>query len=561
MIARLLAILLVSALAAYGAGTVLPATLFRSAAERVGLRIAAGLALYATLFFALAAAGRLRLAELLGAAAAGVVAAVVRGKDFRVRPPRRPLAATAVAAAIAGAFVLALYPPTAFDETLYHLPTVAAFAASGRMPFVASLRVPVFPNAAEALEVPLYLFGGDVATHLLALLATIATTFLVFASARRDGETAGWLGAAIFLSSPIVIHLASTGYVEAPLALFCFGAWIALDRGESPGAGRIALAGALAGTAAAVKYLGLPWVAGIGLAAAALSARGTRLRAAAVCAAVSVAVLGPWYLRIFRATGNPVFPFLPGVFGHSAWDPVGLSHAGVAAGLRDLVRVPWDTLFARGRLNAQPPFSPWFLAASPLLAWLAVRDRRARIAAGACIAWGIVWLTMPRDSRYLAILLPVVSVETARAAVAAAGLLRRRIAPAAAALALLPGIAYAGYGIARQGPVPEDASARARYLTARVPGYAAVAFLDRAAPNATVFVCGGEQLRAYYSGTMIGDVSGIARYDEVLSLPDGGALARRLDALGVRYVLRVRKACRAPVLDRVDFPFRTVYSD
>jgi len=60
---------------------------------------------------------------------------------------------------------------------------------------------------------------------------------------------------------------------------------------------------------------------------------------------------------------------------------------------------------------------------------------------------------------------------------------------------------------------------------------------------------------------MIGDVSGIARYDEILALPDGAAIARRLDALGVRYVVRVRGACRASGMDRRDFPFRPVYED
>jgi hypothetical protein len=561
MIVRMVALLVAAALAAYGAGTVVPASLFRSVLERVGLRVAAGLALLATVFFALAAAGRLRRAELLAVGVAAIAAAI---PDL-IRVPRRmprPTFPAAVAAVVAiAAIVLALYPPTAFDETLYHLPTVGAFASSGRMPFVSSLRVPVFPNLAEALEVPLYLFGGDVATHGLPLLATIATVLLVFASARRGGEPTAWLAAAIFMSSPIVLHLASTGYVEAPLTLFCFAAWVALDAGESPARGRIVLAGALAGAAASVKYLGLPWAAGAGIAAAALSKKGRRIPAAAVFAAAAVAVLAPWYLRICRATGNPVFPFLPAVFGHSAWDPVGLPHRSLASGFRDLLRLPFDTLFARGRVNGQPPFSPWFLAASPLLVALAIRDRRARVAASVAIVWSVLWLVMPSDSRYLTVLLPILSVEAARAAAAAAARLGRHLSPAAAVLAVVPGLAYAGYRVAKQGPPPVDADGRERFLRAAVPGYAAVSFLNRTSPAETVFVCGGEQLRWHFRGTLIGDASGIARYDEILSLPSGAAVADRLGALGVRRILRIRSACRAPVLDLPDFPFRTVYSD
>ncbi|HKB71201.1 MAG TPA: hypothetical protein VKH46_10195 [Thermoanaerobaculia bacterium] len=566
MILRTAALFVLSALAAYGAGTVVPSRLLRSSAERWGLRIAAGLALYATVFFALAAFGRLRRAELAAAAGAGIAAAAwnLRRSVRRsaTRGPAPVVVAAALAALLAGAFVLALYPPTAFDETLYHLPTVGAFAASGRMPFLASLRAPVFPNAAEALEVPLWLFGGDAATHLVPLLATAATALLVFAGAQAAGDGAAWLAAAIFVSSPIVLHLASSGYVEAPLTLFCFGAFVAIGRGREGGGGRRALAAGLAGAAASVKYLGLPWVAGAAVAAAALSPRGKRLRAAAMFSTVAAAVLAPWYLRIFRSTGNPVFPFLPGLFGHSAWDAVGLSHpGGIGRAAGDFLRLPWDTLFARGRVNFQPPFSPWFLLASPLLAWFVVRDRRARVSIALCLGWGVFWLAMPRDSRYLAVVLPILSVEIGRAAADAAHALGRRLPASFAALAVLPGIAYAAWRIVRQGPVPLRAAERERYLAEKVPGYRAVAFLNRTAPRETVFVCGGEQLRWYYAGTMIGDVSGIARYDEILALPDGAAIARRLDALGVRYVVRVRRACRASGMDRRDFPFRPVYED
>jgi hypothetical protein len=428
------------------------------------------------------------------------------------------------------------------------------------MPFLATLRTPVFPNAAEALEVPLLLFGGDVATHLVPLLATAATALLAFAAARAEGEAAAWLAAALFLSSPIVIHLASAGYVEALLTLFCFAAFVAVGAGGA-GLGRIALAGAFAGAAASVKYLGLPWVAGIAVAAALRAPRGRKLLGAVAAGAASLALLVPWYARIAGATGNPVFPFLPGFFGHTAWDPVGLPRPGLLDGIRDLIRLPWDTVFARTRVNTQPPFSPWFLLASPLLAGFALRDRRARIAAAVCLAWGAVWLAMPRDSRYLTVLLPILSVETSRALVSSGRRLGTRVGTVAAALAVVPGIAYAGWRVGRSGPVPAGAAARERYLAARVPGWRAVAFLDRTDPRGTVFVCGGEQLRWYFTGTMVGDVSGIARYDRMLTAPDGPDLARRLDALGARWILRVRAACPTPILDRADLPFRIEYSD
>ena len=43
-----------------------------------------------------------------------------------------------------------------------------------------------------------------------------------------------------------------------------------------------------------------------------------------------------------------------------------------------LVRLPWDLVFERQRSGGQPPFSPVYLAALPLLAVGAVRDSRVR---------------------------------------------------------------------------------------------------------------------------------------------------------------------------------------
>ena len=81
--------------------------------------------------------------------------------------------------------LLALYPPTAFDATLYHLPFARAFVESGGVPYVLDRRVPVFPQVNEVLFAALMMFGQDIAAHGLQLLMTLTTAALVFLWARR----------------------------------------------------------------------------------------------------------------------------------------------------------------------------------------------------------------------------------------------------------------------------------------------------------------------------------------------------------------------------------------
>src|SRR5207249_189940 len=125
----------------------------------LALRSTLGLAVAGQVFVVLATVGALR-PWTIGALAA-VAVAIYIWRDLvpqlgrRARRPatagegaRAPSVLAMVAAAL---FVLALYPPIAFDETLYHLPFVRAVAGSGALRFLPDLRFPVFPQLHELL--------------------------------------------------------------------------------------------------------------------------------------------------------------------------------------------------------------------------------------------------------------------------------------------------------------------------------------------------------------------------------------------------------------------------
>src|SRR5438067_2511808 len=110
--------------------------------DGIALRAALVLAVYGQAMFFLAAIGQLRPVPIIA------VTLVAITFMWRGRPRRRtsetPPGAAALHALHLLVFVplvvLALYPPIAFDETLYHLPFVRAFARDGALRFLPDLR-------------------------------------------------------------------------------------------------------------------------------------------------------------------------------------------------------------------------------------------------------------------------------------------------------------------------------------------------------------------------------------------------------------------------------------
>lgn len=569
---RHLALLAALAGAALGAGAVVtPSLRLATRAEALAIRSAAGLAALATIACALGLLGRLDglHVALVALASLAALPLAFRGPRAPAEPRpdharRRALAACGLA--LLPLFVLALYPPLAFDETLYHLPTVRAFAEAGSLPFLPSLRAPVFPHLDEVLRVPLDLAGGDTATHLVPLLATLVTALLVFAWAAEGSDAGACVtAAALFLSGPIVVSLATSGYVEALLSLFVTAALFSFSRWDARHETSWLVATALfSGAAASVKYLGLWWLGLLGLAVLARSRRGSRLRDAALFGAAALAALAPWYGRILFHTHNPLFPYLPSIFGSTEWDPVREASLEPGRRLLDALRLPWDTLVARDRVNSAAPFSPWLALSIPFVLLHATRSRRTAALAAAATSWALVWAWLPHDARYLAVVLPAAAVATA-SALHAAPLLRAgfRRPVVAALLILLPGPLYALHRIVRLGPLPTDAASRETFYAARVPEWRGISFLNGiVAADDVTFVWGCEQLRHHVRGKVVGDHTGPVTYARIERASSPKELAALLRAHRVRYLLVARRAGSGLLGDGTDpAPFRFLFRD
>jgi hypothetical protein len=536
--AAVLALLLLVAAAA--------GTLVMGPRAPLALRAVMGTAVAGQLFVVLGTIGALRPWTLWAFAMIAVLACIshtLRGiagtpwQDVQLDCEKCGLAT--VALCTLPLFLLALYPPIAFDETLYHLPFVQAIARSGAIRFLPDLRFPAFPQFHELLCVPAFLLSGDTATHLVALAEVVILAGLMIAWPRQ--RLTGYLAAALVLGNPIVIQMATITYTEAALMLFVAAGFYCLDRNPIA-------AGFLLGAACSVKYLG--WYFAVAAFAYLLIFGPNRRRTIPLFLGALVVGVLPMYGRIVALTGNPVFPFLPKLFGTSPWTLTTPAHSGRVA---TALRLFWDITFARERVNFQPPYSPLFAVAMLITLIAATRDRRAAFIAAVCAGYIAIFTFLPQDSRYLLPLLPLVAMT---AASTVAPLLRRNTIIALSLLAIAPGIAYAGYRLVRQGPLPLTATQRRQYLEAHIPEYRA---LEHRGPG-RIYVGCAEQLKYFGGDDLLGDVAGPFANETILgkSVPRSAgvppakstagetpALPGNLARFHIRYLLVSRAHCPA----------------
>jgi hypothetical protein len=524
---------------------------FAGRLERGAVSLTLGLAIASHLLLLLGFGGLLRPLPVLllaaGIHAAGISVWRELRRDLRTLSLPRwfwPAALVGLAPLV----LLALYPPTAFDATMYHLPFARAFAETGGVPYLEDRRFPVFPQANEILFAAVMLFGRDVAAHGIELVAALLTAILVALWGReilpRD-RPAGWLAAAVFLGSPIVVHLAGTAYVEPGLTLFTTASLYACDRWRRAGGkGWLVLSAIFGATAADVKYLGLYFLGIAGLMVLFSGERSrpfaARLRDGALFAGVALIFLAPWYLRIYLPTGNPIFPYLPEVFGENLQSlPRREIRDALPQRLARWVRLPWDVTFERARYNQQPPFSPVYLAALPLLIYGAVKLKLVRRLLAIAALYALIFTWLPADSRYLLPLLPLVSLAVEGSLAAARRGLARPVVVALWFACLLPGWLYAGYRLARQGPIPMTPVSREAYLARRLPLYRAISWLNRTQGRGySLYALYAENMVHFADGRFLGDWNGRASFERVLGgTRDGQTLHRKLRRLGVSHLL------------------------
>ena len=233
------------------------------------------------------------------------------------RPRPGPLAGAAAGLlAFAGvcALLRALAPPTEWDVRAYHLALPELALRAGRDASVAWMLHSHWPHLMENLYALPLAAGRDGAAALIHLGASGLLLAGVFSCARRAaGPVAAGVAVLLLAAQPALLREAGTAHSDGAAALFAFAAAGALSRWDKKGgAPWLAAAGALAGFAASSK---MTLLAALAAWALWIFFMRRRRRDAAVFLSCGLLVVGPWLLRTWLETGDPVWPFLSGLLG------------------------------------------------------------------------------------------------------------------------------------------------------------------------------------------------------------------------------------------------------
>jgi 4-amino-4-deoxy-L-arabinose transferase-like glycosyltransferase len=420
--------------AAVSAGTIVLRLIgWRSASriERVVFTAATGVAVVSYGSLLLAAAGVYRPVAVAGWTAV-LLAAGSQALRHAVPPEERvpwarpitpgtALFIGVIATALVYGLIAALAPEKEYDALWYHLQLPRVWLGAGHPVDQVEEYVSLYPLTWELVFAAGSVLGGSAGAKLLHFLCLPLLSLLVIESTKRyvNGASAA-VAVALLVTTPTLLWESGTAYIDLALALHSAAACYAVARyRETRATPWRTVAGLQFGMAAATKHLGV-LVTIIALAMLVVSGFRTKHRAAVlksaiVMALVAATVPAAWYLRAWRASGNPVFPEMYALFGAAPaerWDSVaeeGLTvfkaQFGLGRSPRALLLLPWN-MVVHGALF-RGSLGPIYLLLLPVPLFAGRSARAVRWLAWGTLAYVAAWAS-PIGSFQLRFLMPVV---------------------------------------------------------------------------------------------------------------------------------------------------------
>jgi len=264
----------------------------------------------------------------------------------------------------------------------------------------------VTPLAVQYLYAAAYMFGGEMAARLVNVGTLLTALALVHATVRGfAGRTSALVATLVAAASPIALLESASLFIDNAWALLVTGAFVAfLQFARGGDAVRLVAGGLLFGAALAAKFISVAALPGIALMLGlALRERGARFPwgTLALAVAAGLALAAPPYVIAFVKTGNPVFPFLNGVFKSPLYIPGNMPH--VEPSLHPLLPY-WMTFHTDRHLEAVPGafgFEVLLLGPAVLVAVVAW-GRREGVAMGlAALSFALVVVANVAYVRYV----------------------------------------------------------------------------------------------------------------------------------------------------------------
>jgi 4-amino-4-deoxy-L-arabinose transferase-like glycosyltransferase len=342
--------------------------------------------------------------------------------------------------------------PLDFDVREYHLQAPKEFFQNGRISFLPHNIYANMPLGAEmhALAATVltndWWWGAMVGKTVLAALAPLTALALFAFGERFFSRSAGIVAAIVYLATPWVLLVSTSGLIDGTVALYVTCAVFAAalwwrTRSES---GMAALTGWFVGAAVACKYPAVLFVAvpiSLWLVYQTFRAPTSSLRPLFAFLLAAAVACAPWFLKNLAVTGNPTYPLLYNVFGSTTRTEVkneqwSRAHRPPNYSSEDLIAK------AKRVVLTSEWLSP--IAIPLALLGLALQWRRnplvCTLAGYLLFAFAGWWLLSHRIDRFLVPLMPVVAMLAGAAVVGVTERLAKFVVAAALGVAT-------GYGL------------------------------------------------------------------------------------------------------------------
>lgn len=231
----------------------------------------------------------------------------------------------AIVLAIALQLIAALAPPlpTDFDGLAEHLAMAKQWARDGRIHPLWYDHHSQFPATVQMFYTLAHVFGVPGAAKLFHWgFGVMAIGAAILLGRRLVVPAAGSWGGLMLATTPGFAWLMGVGYVDlATIACGLLALLFLLRWAQERTDWLLWLSALMAGASAGTKMQGLALI-GVMALAAAIALRGRWLAGigrAAAYVGIAMIVCGPWYLKSYLWTGNPVYPFAYEVFGGKFW--------------------------------------------------------------------------------------------------------------------------------------------------------------------------------------------------------------------------------------------------
>ncbi len=217
--------------------------------------------------------------------------------------------------------ILNLTPPIARDALIHHLAIPKLWIINGGFYEIKWADFSYFPMNIDLLYIlPIY-FNKDFIANFIHMSFGIGTALLIYLYLKNKiSHIAGLLGALVFLSTPIVVRLATQAYVDLGLTFFTTASILSFIRyrdGEFKEFKWLVLSSTAMGFALGTKYNALIVWFFLSMSIVFIYSRDTGEQwRAAKCGAIfffiSLMVFSPWLIKNIILTGNPLYPLFQG---------------------------------------------------------------------------------------------------------------------------------------------------------------------------------------------------------------------------------------------------------